>query len=88
MPGQPPDRRGIVTDLIYIWFWTGYDRGTPLAFPLGTGRVIKGWDQGLLDMCIGEKRVKTPTYRSTPYHTPTSLNTTLCGRLPQHALQH
>jgi FK506-binding protein 2 len=26
---------------------------------LGTGRVIKGWDQGLLDMCIGEKRKLT-----------------------------
>ncbi|KAI6511575.1 Peptidyl-prolyl cis-trans isomerase fpr2 [Pyricularia oryzae] len=40
-------------------FDASYDRGTPLAFPLGTGRVIKGWDQGLLDMCIGEKRTLT-----------------------------
>lgn len=23
---------------------------------LGAGMVIKGWDQGLVDMCIGEKR--------------------------------
>ncbi|TLD21521.1 hypothetical protein PspLS_09106 [Pyricularia sp. CBS 133598] len=40
-------------------FDASYDRGTPLAFQLGTGRVIKGWDQGLLDMCIGEKRTLT-----------------------------
>jgi len=34
-------------------------RNQPLEFTLGTGMVIKGWDQGLLDMCIGEKRVLT-----------------------------
>ncbi|KAM5369358.1 hypothetical protein ACJZ2D_009077 [Fusarium nematophilum] len=37
----------------------GYDRGVPLAFKLGTGQVIKGWDEGLLAMCIGEKRTLT-----------------------------
>merc|ERR1712013_372462 len=31
-------------------------RGEPLAFTLGAGQVIKGWDQGLLNMCEGEKR--------------------------------
>ncbi|KAF8242115.1 hypothetical protein K440DRAFT_607840 [Wilcoxina mikolae CBS 423.85] len=36
-------------------FDSSYGRG-PFTFPLGGGRVIKGWDQGLLDMCIGEKR--------------------------------
>ncbi|KAL1966608.1 hypothetical protein VTN77DRAFT_4019 [Rasamsonia byssochlamydoides] len=40
-------------------FDASYDRGKPLTFKLGAGRVIKGWDQGLLDMCIGEKRKLT-----------------------------
>lgn len=40
-------------------FDASYDRGSPLDFQLGKGRVIKGWDEGLLDMCIGEKRTLT-----------------------------
>jgi len=40
-------------------FDASYDRGTPFKFQLGKGRVIKGWDQGLLNMCIGEKRTLT-----------------------------
>ncbi|ETN38289.1 uncharacterized protein HMPREF1541_06320 [Cyphellophora europaea CBS 101466] len=37
-------------------FDASYGRGRPLDFKLGSGQVIKGWDQGLQDMCIGEKR--------------------------------
>ncbi|KAL1645254.1 Peptidyl-prolyl cis-trans isomerase fpr2 [Diplodia intermedia] len=40
-------------------FDASYNRGQPLAFTVGKGMVIKGWDQGLLDMCIGEKRKLT-----------------------------
>eukprot|EP00239_Pterosperma_sp_CCMP1384_P007779 CAMPEP_0197847458 /NCGR_PEP_ID=MMETSP1438-20131217/6303_1 /TAXON_ID=1461541 /ORGANISM="Pterosperma sp., Strain CCMP1384" /LENGTH=225 /DNA_ID=CAMNT_0043459389 /DNA_START=56 /DNA_END=733 /DNA_ORIENTATION=+ len=37
-------------------FDSSRDRDSPLDFPLGEGRVIPGWDQGLIGMCIGEKR--------------------------------
>lgn len=37
-------------------FDNSYKRGEPLTFTLGTGQVIKGWDQGLLGICAGEKR--------------------------------
>merc|ERR1712133_348452 len=37
-------------------FDSSIPRGEPLSFTLGAGQVIKGWDQGLLNMCEGEKR--------------------------------
>ncbi|APA07408.1 hypothetical protein sscle_02g021780 [Sclerotinia sclerotiorum 1980 UF-70] len=40
-------------------FDASYNRGQPLSFVVGKGSVIKGWDDNLLDMCIGEKRVLT-----------------------------
>ncbi|KAL6846821.1 hypothetical protein ACP4OV_024269 [Aristida adscensionis] len=43
-------------------FDSSYERGDPIEFELGTGQVIKGWDQGLLGMCVGEKRkLKIPS---------------------------
>jgi len=40
-------------------FDSSLDRGTPFEFHLGAGQVIKGWDQGLLGMKVGEKRKLT-----------------------------
>ena len=37
-------------------FDSSVDRGDPFKFRLGLGQVIKGWDQGLLGMKLGEKR--------------------------------
>jgi len=40
-------------------FDSSLDRGTPFSFILGAGRVIKGWDLGVLGMKVGEKRKLT-----------------------------
>lgn len=37
-------------------FDSSVPRDRPFTFTLGSGQVIKGWDQGLLGMCEGEKR--------------------------------
>jgi len=47
-----PDHRGAKFD-------SSVDRGERFPFPLGAGRVIKGWDQGVVGMLIGEKRELT-----------------------------
>lgn len=38
-------------------FDSSIERGTPIDFPVGQGQVIKGWDEALLSMKKGEKRV-------------------------------
>ena len=37
-------------------FDSSRDRGQPFRFPLGAGRVIKGWDQGVAGMKVGGQR--------------------------------
>ena len=44
-----PDKRGQKFD-------SSRDRGEPLVFRLGTGRVIRGWDDGIAGMQRGGKR--------------------------------
>jgi FK506-binding protein 2 len=40
-------------------FDSSLDRGDPLGFTVGAGQVIKGWDEGLLGMKVGEQRKLT-----------------------------
>jgi peptidylprolyl isomerase len=37
-------------------FDSSVDRGQPFEFPIGRGRVIKGWDEGVATMKVGGKR--------------------------------
>jgi peptidylprolyl isomerase len=37
-------------------FDASWNRGEPFAFPLGAGRVIAGWDQGVVGMKVGGRR--------------------------------
>jgi len=48
-PSQP-DNRGAKFD-------SSVDRDQPFSFPLGAGRVIRGWDEGFAGMQIGGKRI-------------------------------
>ena len=45
-------------------FDSSVDRGKPFSFAVGTGQVIKGWDEGFASMKVGEKAILqcTPSY--------------------------
>ncbi|MCU0450477.1 MAG: FKBP-type peptidyl-prolyl cis-trans isomerase [Bernardetiaceae bacterium] len=38
-------------------FESSFGQGPPIAFPLGQGRVIKGWDQGIAQLKVGSRAV-------------------------------
>lgn len=44
-------------------FDSSYSRNQPFEFPVGTGRVIPAWDEAVLDMKIGEKRIIVAPYQ-------------------------
>lgn len=60
--GETPKKGQIVSVNYTGWLLDGrkfdssLDRGRPFEFPLGEGRVIKGWDEGVATMTVGTKR--------------------------------
>ncbi len=44
---------GLLTD--GTKFDSSLDRGEPFSFPLGAGRVIKGWDEGVAKLRVGDR---------------------------------
>ncbi|MDO8524553.1 MAG: FKBP-type peptidyl-prolyl cis-trans isomerase [bacterium] len=62
----PEAKNGDIVSVHYTGYLTNgqvFDssigRGQPFSFTLGAGQVIKGWDQGVLGMKVGEKRKLT-----------------------------
>ncbi|MDO7900742.1 FKBP-type peptidyl-prolyl cis-trans isomerase [Pseudomonas sp. K1(2024)] len=64
---HPGDGKAVVKGALITTQYTGWladgsefdsswSRGKPFQCVIGTGRVIKGWDQGLMGMRVGGKR--------------------------------
>jgi peptidylprolyl isomerase len=64
--GVSPDKGQTCVMHYTGWLWvdekkgskfdSSLDRGRPFSFPLGMGRVIRGWDEGVATMKVGGKR--------------------------------
>jgi peptidylprolyl isomerase len=63
----PEAKPGQLVDVHYVGvahstgreFDASYNRGDSFTFPLGGGRVIQGWDQGVAGMKVGGRRKLT-----------------------------
>ncbi|KAK3082661.1 hypothetical protein FSP39_001811 [Pinctada imbricata] len=67
-PPADCQRKSKKTDILVLHYKGFFENGTmfdssidrpgaaPFQFQLGIGQVIQGWERGLLDMCVGEKR--------------------------------
>lgn len=64
---EPCTRKAKATDLLSVTysgqlkdtgtvFDSSHDEGKPFQFQLGIGQVILGWEKGLVNACVGEKR--------------------------------
>lgn len=64
---RPGDGKAVVKGALLITHYEGFledgtrfdssrERGKPFQCVIGTGRVIKGWDQGLMGMRVGGLR--------------------------------
>lgn len=61
-------------------FDSSRDRGTPFAFTVGVGEVIKGWDEGMMKMSLGERAIlKVPAEKG--YGAAGAAG----GKIPPHA---
>jgi peptidylprolyl isomerase len=64
--GATPERGQTCVMHYTGWLWvdgakgakfdSSVDRGRPFSFPIGQGRVIKGWDEGVASMQVGGQR--------------------------------
>jgi FKBP-type peptidyl-prolyl cis-trans isomerase len=65
--GTGGDARDGLTAVVHYTGWlvdgtkfdSSLDRGDPISFPIGQGRVIQGWDEGVASMNVGGKRELT-----------------------------
>jgi FKBP-type peptidyl-prolyl cis-trans isomerase len=63
-------------------FDSSRDRGSPFVTQIGVGRVIKGWDEGVTQLSVGQKAnlICTPDYGQFDH--------LYTARLPRVGVQH